>query len=375
MSASEGHSAPAEPGNGERPRLGFGGGAAEPRPLRRTWARRLRWPLLLCGPLLLALGILLFWLSGGRYVSTDDAYVQAARVDVSANVPGRVIEIDVHENQRVAFGQQLFRLDPRMFDTAVAEAAAQLAAARDNLSGQQATVGQRKAELAQAETNLALQTRELARQQTLAGAGVSSQQQLSTQTAAVESAKAQVEAAKQALASAVAMLGAQGAEAQANPAVRQAQAALDRARLNQSYDVVQAPQAGVVTKVDQLQVGDYINAAQPLFSLMSDRMWIEANFKEDQLAHMRVGQRATVNVDAFPGARITGRVESFSPGTGSSFALLPAENATGNWVKVVQRLPVRIGLDPLPKGVLLHAGLSAKVSVDTEQRRRLFGAR
>ena len=374
MSASEGHTAPAAGEAGERPSLGFGGGAAEPRPLRRTWARRLRWPLLLLGPLLLAIGILVFWLGGGRYVSTDDAYVQAARVDVSANVPGRVIEIDVHENQRVAFGQQLFRLDPRLFDTAAAEASAQLAAARANLGGQQATVGQRQAELKQADANLAYQARELARQQTLAGAGVSSQQQLSSQSAAVDSAKAQVEAAKQALANARAVLGAEGDTIAANPAVRQARAALERAELNQSYGVVQAPQAGVVTKVDQLQVGDYINAAQPLFSLVADRMWIEANFKEDQLAHMKPGQRATVAVDAFPGAKITGRLESFSPGTGSSFALLPAENSTGNWVKVVQRLPVRIALDPLPNGVVLHAGLSAKVSVDTERRRSLFGA-
>jgi len=308
-------------------------------------------------------------------VSTDDAYVQAARVDISTNVPGRVVEVDVHENQRVAFGQQLFRLDPRIFDTAATEAVAQLAVARANLSGQEATVGQRQAELKQADSNLDFQSRELARQKTLAAAGVSSQQQLSTQSAAMDAAKAQVEAARQALANAIAVLGGAKTSAGASPAVRQAQAALQRAQLDQSYGVIQAPQAGTVTKVDQLQVGDYVNAAQPLFSLVANRMWIEANFKEDQLAHMKVGQRATVKVDAFPKARITGRVESLSPGTGSSFALLPAENATGNWVKVVQRLPVRIALDPLPSGTDLHIGLSAKVSVDTEQRRSLFGAR
>jgi membrane fusion protein (multidrug efflux system) len=339
-------------------------------PMRRSLARRLRWPLLIGGPLILAVVILALWLGGGRYVATDDAYVQAARVDVSSNVAGRVIEVDVHENQRVPFGQQLFRLDPRIFDTAAAEAAAELAAARSNLAGQEALVGQRKAELEQAKANLEYQSRELARQKTLTAAGVSSQQQLSTQSAAVDTAKAQVKAAREALANAIAVLGAKGA----NPAMRQAEAMLDRARLNQSYGVVLAPQAGVVTKVDQLQVGDYINAAQPLFSLVADRMWIEANFKEDQLAHMKVGQRAEVKIDAFPAAHITGRVESLSPGTGSSFALLPAENATGNWVKVVQRLPVRIALDPLPAGTDLHAGLSAKVNVDTEWRRRLFGS-
>jgi membrane fusion protein (multidrug efflux system) len=374
MSDSEGYTALADADTGDAPKVDMPGYSTAAPP-RRPLARRLRWPLLIGGPALLAIGILILWLNGGRYVSTDDAYVQAARVDISSNVAGRVVEVDVHDNQRVAFGQQLFRLDPRLFDTASAEASAELAAARANLGGQEATVAQRRAELRQAASNLDYQTRELARQKTLAAAGVSSQQQLSAQTEAVESARAQVDAAKQALDSDIAKLGGVRAAAGANPAVRQAQAALQRAQLDQSYGVIQAPQAGIVTKVDQLQVGDYINAAQPLFSLVADRMWVDANFKEDQLAHMRIGQRATVKVDAFPKVKITGRVESFSPGTGSSFALLPAENATGNWVKVVQRLPVRIALDPLPRGTHLEIGLSAKVSVDTEQRRSLLGAR
>jgi len=371
MSDSEGYTALADAETGDRPKVDVPG-ASYTTP-RQPLARRLRWPLLVGGPLILAIVILIVWLSGGRYISTDDAYVQAARVDISTNVPGRVVEVDVRDNQRVAFGQQLFRLDPRVFDTAATEAAAELAAARANLVGEEAMVGQRQAELKQAQSNLDFQSRELARQKTLAAAGVSSQQQLSSQLAAADAARTQVEAAKQALASAVAVLGGAKAAAGASPAVRQAQASLQRAQLNQSYGVIQAPQAGTVTKVDQLQVGDYVNAAQPLFSLVADRMWIEANFKEDQLAQMRVGQHVTVKVDAFPKTRITGRVESLSPGTGSSFALLPAENATGNWVKVVQRLPVRIALDPLPRGTDLHAGLSAKVSVDTEQRRSLFG--
>jgi len=374
MSDSEGYTALADADTGDAPKVDM---TQSPpiAPPRRPLARRLRWPLLIGGPLLLAIGILIFWLNGGRYVSTDDAYVQAPRVDISTNVPGRVVEVDVHENERVVVGQQLFRLDPRVFDTAAAEAAAQLAAARANLVGQEAMVGERQAQLKQAESNLAFQSRELVRQKTLAAAGVSSQQQLSTQSAAVDSAKDEVDAAKQALANAIAVLGGAKASANSSPAVRQAQAALQRTQLNQSYGVIQAPQAGTVTKVDQLQVGDYVNAAEPLFTLVANRMWIEANFKEDQLAHMRVGERATIKVDAFPKVNLTGRVESLSPGTGSSFALLPAENATGNWVKVVQRLPVRIALDPLPAGVDLHIGLSAKVSVDTEQRRSLFGVR
>lgn len=363
MSDAESHPAPAE-----------AVANAEPRP-KPSLARRLRWPLLIGGPVLLALAVLFFWLGGGRYVSTDDAYVQAAQVQISSNVPGRVVEVDVHDNEKVKFGQQLFRLDTRPFDVAAQEAQASLASAEANLTAGQAAVGQRQAELKAAETTLDYQTRELARQRTLTAAGVTSQQQLDAQAHAVDASRAQRDAAKEALANAVAVLGGMRGGAAANPAVRQAQAALDRARLNQSYGVITAPQPGTVTKVDQLQVGTYIAAAQPVFSLVAERMWIEANFKEDQLAHMKVGQRVSIKIDAFPKAKVTGRVESLSPGTGSSFALLPAENATGNWVKVVQRLPVRIALDPLPKGLELHAGLSAKVSVDTEVRRTLFGSR
>lgn len=349
------------------------GATEDPAPPRRSLAHRLRWPLLIGGPLALVIGVLLFWLGGGRYISTDDAYVQAARVDISSNVPGRVVEIDVHDNQRVAFGQQLFRLDTRPFDTAAAEAAAQLSAARANLTAQGALVAQRRDDLKAAETTVAYQEKELVRTRTLTTNGITSQQDLDKQAQAVNQAMAQRESARQALAQAIAVLGGETATAGASPQVRQAQAALERARLNQSYGIVRAPQSGAVTKVDQLQVGSYINAAQPVFSLVADRMWIEANFKEDQLAQMRVGQHVAIKVDAFPKAQVTGRVESLSPGTGSSFSLLPAENSTGNWVKVVQRLPVRIALDPLPRGLELHAGLSAEVTVDTEQKRSLFG--
>jgi membrane fusion protein (multidrug efflux system) len=157
------------------------------------------------------------------------------------------------------------------------------------------------------------------------------------------------------------------------PAVRQAAAALHDAQLNLGYTEVKAPQDGVVTKVTQLQVGDYVTAGKPVFTLVGQHMWIEANFKENQLRYMRLGQPAEVEVSAASGQTLKGRVASFSPGTGNAFALLPAENATGNWVKVVQRLPVEIELDNPPRDLPLHAGLSADVTVDTGHQRRLFG--
>jgi membrane fusion protein (multidrug efflux system) len=138
---------------------------------------------------------------------------------------------------------------------------------------------------------------------------------------------------------------------------------------------VTAPSDGIVTRVDQLQVGSAINASAPVFALVSTSdVWIEANFKEDQLTHMRVGQAASVKVDSYPGKSFEAEVVSLSPGTGSQFSVLPPENATGNWVKVVQRLPVRLRLKNADPAFALHAGLSADVSVDTQHRRHLFGA-
>jgi membrane fusion protein (multidrug efflux system) len=151
--------------------------------------------------------------------------------------------------------------------------------------------------------------------------------------------------------------------------VQRTQAALEKAELDLSYTVVKAPENGVVTKVEQLQVGSYVTASTPVFSMMSDRTWVEANFKETELTYMRPGQEATVDIDTYPDAQCSGKVTSLSPGTGLSFSLLPPENATGNWVKVVQRLPVRLAIECTPSDLPLHAGLSATVEVDTHRRR------
>ena len=340
----------------------------------QSLARRLRLPLLIAAPVILIVGGLFFYLSGGRYQSTDDAYIQAPRVDVSANVAGRVIELAVHDNQRVKQGDLLFRLDPQPYQVAVDQATAQVGIANQTLTGQGATYQQRTVELAAAKVTLDYQLKQLARQKAMTAAGVSSQSQLDAQVQAVAVAKAQMAAAAQAQANALADLGGSpNARAANNPAIKQAQAALNRAKLNLSYTVIRAAQDGIVAKVDQLQVGDYINAAQPVFSLMALRPYVEANFKEDQLTYMRAGQPASFKIDAYPGTVFQGRVQSLSPGTGSSFSLLPPENATGNWVKVVQRLPVRITIENPPEDLPLHAGLSLTVKVDTAHQRHLFG--
>jgi membrane fusion protein (multidrug efflux system) len=343
---------------------------------RASLGQRLRLPLLIAAPVLIVIAALYVYLTGGRYVSTDDAYVQSARGSVSANVSGQVVEVDVRENQFVHAGDVLFRLDSRPYDVAVEQAQAELVSAQEGVSATQASLGQTGDEVTAAQETLDYDQKELARQKTMAASGVSSQQTLDAAQHAYDSAKAALAGAKQRQANVLATLGgAADGPITAYANVKRAQAALDRAKLNQSYATIRALQDGIVTKVEQLQVGDYVNAAQPLFDLVAPRLWIEANFKENQLSYMRPGQAATVKIDAYPSRIYHLHVASLSPGTGNSFSVLPAENATGNWVKVVQRLPVRLVFDGDVSDIRvpLAAGLSATVTVDTAHRRTLFG--
>lgn len=345
--------------------------AVDATPTRR---QRLRLPLLLAAPVIaIALG-LFFYLSGGRYQETDNGYLQSGLVPVSASVSGPVIAVAVANNQRVKAGDILFRIDPAPYQAAVDEAAAELANAQTQVSSLRANYREGEAGLQAAQARLAYATREAARQKSLLAEGISSQNQYDQAVLAAQTARQQIQTSVQQNAGVAATLtGSVDAPTARQPAVQRAQAALERARLNLGYTVVRAAQDGIVTKVNQLQVGSYVSASKPVFTLAGTRLWVEGNFKEDQLDHMRVGQRATFKVDAFPDLKLTGRLASFSPGTGNSFSLLPAENATGNWVKVVQRLPIEFSIDRLPANVPLHAGLSVEVSVDTGHQRHLFG--
>jgi len=330
-------------------------------------------PLMLLAPIVVVAGAGYFYLTGGRYESTDDAYVQAARVSVSSNVSGRVIELEVRDNQSVKKGAVLFRLDDAPFRIAVEESSAQLAAARLQVESLKATYRQREADLRSAQDTLAYQEHEFERQQRLLASGISSQAQVDRALHVRDEARQQLAAAQQQIASVLASLGGNPNIApDRHPTVQQARALLDRAKLNLSYTVITAPSDGVVTKVEQLQVGDYIAASTPAFALVSNHdPWVEANFKEVQLTHMRAGQTASVELDTYPGKRFRAKVASVSPGTGSQFSVLPPENATGNWVKVVQRLPVRLEIEDAGSAYPLQAGLSANVTVDTGHVRRL----
>jgi len=336
------------------------------RPLRQ----RLRLPLMLAGPIVVVIGASWWYLTSGRYVSTDDAYIQAARTMVSTDISGRVVAIAVQDNQRVTDGQVLFKLDDRPFRIAVEEATAMLGSARLQVEALKATYRLKSADAKAAEDTLAYQQREFERQRQLAVNGTASRQAFDQAQNALQVAQQKVVSTQSDIANILAQLGGNpDIPVAEHPSVQRAQAALDKAQLDLSYTTVRAHENGIVTKVEQLQVGSYVTTSTPVFSMMSDRIWVEANFKETELTFMHPGQKATVEIDTYPGVVFDAKVASLSPGTGLSFSLLPPENATGNWVKVVQRLPVRLELESPDPNQLLHAGLSATVEVDTKYRR------
>jgi membrane fusion protein (multidrug efflux system) len=333
----------------------------------QTRAQKLRKPIMIGGVVVIVGLAAWFWFSGGRYQSTEDAYVNAARVSISTNVPGRVVELHVHDNQRVRKGELLFKIDNRPFQIKVDEARAKLSNAKLQVDALKATYRQKQSELRSAEDTLAYEKRESERQTRLLSSGISSQAQVDRAVHARDAAAQAVAAAQQQIASTVANLGGDPAiDPVKHPSVQQAQAELDRAELDLSYTTIYAPDDGVVTQVERLQIGDYVNAASPVFALVATHdLWVEANFKEVQLSKMRAGQEATVSIDAYGDRKFKGHVVSLSPGTGAQFSVLPAQNATGNWVKVVQRLAVRVAIDDADRDHPLFAGLSATVRVDT----------
>lgn len=336
--------------------------AREPAPARlRQWFRRhgaqWRLPLLLLGPVLVLLVAAYLYLTAGATVSTDDAYVQADNVTVSADVPGRVVAVEVHDNQLVRAGDVLFQLDDRPYRIAVERAQAALAATR--------------LKVRETLANLAYRQREFDRQQRLFASHVTSQATLDEARNAYDVARQQ--AAGLAPPSSSDDPADIDAEIERHPLVLEAKAALDQAELDLSHTVVKAPLDGVVTRVASLPVGQYLNTATPAFALVATgHVWVEANFKETELTHVLPGDAATVSIDTYPDRTFRGRVESIGPGTGSEFSVLPAQNATGNWVKVVQRIPVRVVIDNPDPARPVRAGMSAEVAIATGYS-RLFG--
>lgn len=324
-------------------------------------------------PVLLVLAGGWVWLGSGRYESTENAAVQQARIAIASDISGRVTEVFVADSQTVAAGAPLFRVDPQPYELALADADASLAEAR--LSVDQLRANYRVAE---AQEKVALDAvdyldAELKRQETITARGAGTTAALDAARHDANAARENLAAARQAVEAALAALGGDPAIAtDDHPKVRAAQAARDKAAYDLALTTVTAPAAGVVYKADSFRPGQFVAAGSPLFTLVeTDDTWIEANFKETQIGHMAVGQQATVAFDTYPGRDYAARIEAVGAGTGAEFSILPAQNATGNWVKVTQRVPVRLRLEPdsAPDG--LRAGLSASVTVDTHAATRL----
>jgi membrane fusion protein (multidrug efflux system) len=337
----------------------------------RSMRERLRRPLMLALPIVLAVLGAAYYLAEEPYVSTDDAFVRAAKVTVNARVAGQAVNIAVHDNEQVRQGQVLFRIDPEPYQIAVDQAEARLRSARLQIDSLKATYRQQQAELQSATDSAAYDEREFDRKKMLVANDFTPREVYDQTETALKVARQHVASIEQQIANTVVALdGDPNIDIDRHPTVRAAKAQLDRARLDLSYTTVTAPDDGIVTRVDDLQVGNFVNPGAAVFSLLSSRrIWIEANFRETGLTHMRPGQEATIDVDAYPDRTFKAHIVSMSPGTGSDFAVLPPENATGNWVKVVQRLPVRLELDEIDPNRPLFSGISVTARVDTGYRR------
>jgi membrane fusion protein, multidrug efflux system len=337
------------------------------RPLRE----RLRRPLMWIVPMVVAAFGMEMYLAGEPFVATDNAFVRVAKLTVNARVAGQAVEIVVQDNQRVRQGQVLFRIDPESYQIAVDQAEARLGSARLQIEALKTTYRQQQAELQSAKDTAAFSEREYDRKKALVVSDFTPRAVYELAETNFKVARQHVAAVEQQIASTVVALnGDPDVDVDRHPTVRAAKSQLDRARLDLSYTTVTAPDDGIVTKVDDLQVGGFVNPGAAVFSLLSSRhVWIEANFRETGLTHMRPGQEATIDVDAYPDRTFRAHIVSMSPGTGSDFSVLPPENATGNWVKVVQRLPVRLELDDVDSSRPLFSGISVTARVDTGYRR------
>jgi membrane fusion protein (multidrug efflux system) len=341
---------------------------ATPRATPARWARPALFGLL---PLALIAGGYAY-VNGGAVVGMNDAYVEADKVGVSTDVSGIVKDVDVKDNQAVAAGQILYRLDDLPFKIALARAEARLGAVRDDLNALKANYLDVRAQVAQGKTDADYYGVEAGRQQDLLDAHVASQSTFDTARRNLQAARQKVVSLDQQLAAVAANLNGEPAgPVERNPRYLEALAERDEAARQLAHATVRAPFAGVVTNVPSIAPGKFLQASMTAFYLVAaDHAWVNANPKETELTHVRTGQPVTVKVDTYPDARWRGVVESVSPAVAQEFSLLPAQNSSGNWVKVVQRIPMRVRVDTTDRGLPpLRAGMSVEIAVDTGHKR------
>ena len=326
-----------------------------------------RFVLMAALPLLLVAGGTYVWVTGGRYEETENANLRQARVTIASESSGRIVQANIGENQKVQAGDVLFVVDPEPYRIALAQAEAALATARLNVEQLRSAYSQAQAKEKVTASDVRYYQSELDRQQTLTQKGVGTQSALDSARRDLLNAQDEHAAAVEAVSGALAGLGGDTAiETDRHPMVLAALAARDQAAFNLQQTAVTAPSDGVVSQAASFKPGQYVAPGTPLFTLVeTGDTWVEANFKETQLTHMKRGQKAEVTLDTFPDRPLTATIDTIGAGTGAEFSLLPAQNATGNWVKVTQRIPVRLKLEDAPAELALRTGMSADVSVDT----------
>lgn len=337
----------------------------------RSLKRTLRPILMLGGIAVVVIGAGFYWLTGGRIVSIDDAYVRAAKETIATDVSGIVLEVPVHEGQRVAKGDVLLRLNPLPFQIALDGTAASLAQTALQLETMKYDYRRMQrdvdAKVAQVDGDQAVYDRRAS----LVKSGSGSRADYDTARFALAAGQQGIASLRVQADMQLARLGGDpDVDVKTMPDYLQVQARVAEAQRQLDHTVVRSPFSGVVTQVDSVQPGTYLAAATPAFGLVStERLWIEANPKETELTHVKVGNPVEVFVDTYPGRQWKGVVESISPNTGSEFSILPAQNTSGNWVKVVQRIPVRVRVERAANDPELRAGMSVVAEIDTGRRR------
>ncbi|HTK34352.1 MAG TPA: HlyD family secretion protein [Caulobacteraceae bacterium] len=346
--------------------------------LGALWAdkARLRRILMFWGVSVFVSIVGIFYLMGGRYVTSDDSYVHANKLMVSTDVSGLVATVNVREGQQVKKGDVLFTLDPKPFEIALENARANLASTVQDAESTRAQYRAVEGQIAAQQAQLNVNRQTFARYQALAKQNAIAAMQVDTQHAAVLSAQATLASLQQTAATQLAKLNGNPAlPAQQTPSYMKAKAAVDEAQRQLDHTVVRAPFDGTVGEVDSLQPGTLVISAMSAFTttsavgLIGKDVWISSDMKETDLTHVHPGNPVSMTVDTYPGCKWEGHIDSVSAGSDTSFSALPAENASGNWVKVVQRIPVRVAIDKSECDRPLRAGMSTVISIDTGLRR------
>jgi membrane fusion protein (multidrug efflux system) len=319
------------------------------------------------------------YLAGGRYISTDNAYVGAEKVLITPDISGKVSRVLVREGQHVDAGAPLFEIDQQPFELAVRQAQSKLDTVLTDLANLKSNYQSLKRLVDLGQEAVDIKRRDVERKTALAAKQTSTQVDVDNANAALLTAELQLQLGRQQLSSTFnQLLGNADLSAEDFPPYQQAKAALDQAKRDLDHTSIKAPIAGTATQVDNIQLGRFVTAGTPVFSVIDDsEPWVDANLKETDITHLALNQPVEIDVDSFPDHPLHGHVASVSPGTGAQFAILPPQNASGNWVKVVQRVPVRIVFDRGEDVSRLRAGMSVTVSIDTGRQRTvasLFGA-